>query len=446
MQPEVRLHRAVCPAVVQQLMVIKEEVPTEEQKWSPFVDKKDPEPPHIKEEQEEPWTNQDGQQLQGLEEADIKFTLTPVAVKSEEDEEKLKSSKLHPSEMKENRVDCGGPEPARNSGPDGRLQPGPEEKTEDSSETEESEDDWMETREPQTGLNTRNNKQPLSDMGCKTEKKLFSCSECGKRCIHRGDLNRHMRIHTGEKSFSCSECGKRFTKRGSLNVHFRIHKGEKPFSCSECGKRFSHRGALNKHVRIHTGEKPFCCLECEMFKEMFPESDIAKTFTCGKDKSGYITKFGLAPYFKQQLVDGVNKAGQFVLMFDESLNQSTKNKQLNVHVRYWEDDRVQSSMDGPNVNFKLVELLQKEHAELYGGAQLVLVGSCGFHTLHNAVKAGFTMWHLEKLLRAMHFLFHNVPARREDFTSLTLSSSFPLPFCGHRWVENVPAAERAVEV
>ena len=104
------------------------------------------------------------------------------------------------------------------------------------------------------------------------------------------------------------------------------------------------------------------------------------------------------------------------------------------------------SMDGPNVNFKLVELLQKEHGELYGGAQLVLVGSCGLHTLHNAVKAGFTMWHLEKLLRAMHFLFHNVPARREDFTSLTRSSSFPLPFCGHRWVENVPVAERAVEV
>ncbi|CAB1445549.1 unnamed protein product [Pleuronectes platessa] len=126
---------AMC-GYIQQLMVIKGEVPPEEQQWSPLVDQEDPEPPHIKEEQEEPWTNQDGQQLQGLEEADIKFTLTPVAVKSEEDEEKLKSSKLHPSETKENRADCGGPEPARNSGPDGRLQPGTEDKTEDSSETE----------------------------------------------------------------------------------------------------------------------------------------------------------------------------------------------------------------------------------------------------------------------------------------------------------------------
>ncbi|CAB1429383.1 unnamed protein product [Pleuronectes platessa] len=138
MQPVVRLRRAVSPADVQQLMVNKEEVPPEQQQWSTLVDQEDQEPPNLKEEQEEPWTNQDGQQLQGLEEADIRFTLTPVAVKSEEDEEKLKTSKLHLSETKENRADCGGPEPARNLSPDGRLQPGPEDKTEDSSETEET--------------------------------------------------------------------------------------------------------------------------------------------------------------------------------------------------------------------------------------------------------------------------------------------------------------------
>ncbi|XP_053290640.1 zinc finger protein with KRAB and SCAN domains 8-like [Pleuronectes platessa] len=245
MQPVVRLHRAVCPADVQQLMVNKEEVPPEQQQWSPLVDQEDPEPPHIKEEQEEPWTTQDGQQLQGLEEADVKFT---VAVKSEEDEEKLKSSKIHPSETKDNRADCGGPEPARNSDPDVLLQPGPEDKAEDSSETEVSEDDWIE---------------PLSDMECKTEKKTFSCSECGKRFNHRCSLYLHMRIHTGEKPFICSECGKRFHQRGDLNRHERSHTGEKPFSCSECGERFNQRGSLNRHKRLHTGEKPFRCSECD---------------------------------------------------------------------------------------------------------------------------------------------------------------------------------------
>src|SRR4029434_10434808 len=53
----------------------------------------------------------------------------------------------------------------------------------------------------------------------------------------------------------------------------------------------------------------------ELFKEMFPDSDIAKSFTCDKDKTDYIIRFGLASFFKKRLVDGINKAGPFVLMF-----------------------------------------------------------------------------------------------------------------------------------
>lgn len=102
------------------------------------------------------------------------------------------------------------------------------------------------------------------------------------------------------------------------------------------------------------------------------------------------------------------------------------------------------SMDGPNVNWRFFELLQQEYAEQFGGAQLIVVGSCGLHTVHNAVKCGFTSWNVEKLLRALHTIFLNVPARREDFCNLTKSSTFALPFCGHRWVENLPVVERAI--
>ncbi|XP_075937410.1 uncharacterized protein LOC142938083 [Anarhichas minor] len=118
--PQLRLHRAD----VQQLWVVKEEVPPEQQESSldqedpepphieeeqedpepphieeeqedpepphieeeqedpepPHIEEEqeDPEPPHIKEEQEELLTSQEGEQLQGLEEADVKFSFTPV--------------------------------------------------------------------------------------------------------------------------------------------------------------------------------------------------------------------------------------------------------------------------------------------------------------------------------------------------------------------------------
>ena len=80
------------------------------------------------------------------------------------------------------------------------------------------------------------------------------------------------------------------------------------------------------------------------------------------------------------------------------------------------------------------------------GLQLVCVGSCGLHTLHNSFKCGFTVWQLDKLLRAIHTLFHNTPARREDYITVTKSSVFPLSFCAHRWVENLPVVERALAV
>lgn len=105
-----------------------------------------------------------------------------------------------------------------------------------------------------------------------------------------------------------------------------------------------------------------------------------------------------------------------------------------------------SPWDGPTVNWKFLELMQQEQAEQFGGVQLIVVGSRGLDTLHNACKVGFLVWQLDKVLRVMHTLFHNTPARREDFTALTKTTHFPLPFFGHRWLENLPSVERALEV
>lgn len=265
-------------ADVQQLLVIKEEVPPE---WSPSDDQWSQEPLCIKEEREELCTTQTAEHFKGLEDADtsrLPFTAAPV--KSEDGEEKPNSSELYCHQTSKqiktetDGDDCGGPESARNLDTKSTLQPNEVENDSDSSETELSNDgdewqgplsdfrpgtedsdkDWEASRSPESGVNCH--------VRCDTTKKPFSCSECGKCFLHRQSLHRHMRIHTREKPFCCAVCGEKFSRKTHFKTHMRVHTGEKPFDCGFCGKRFSQKSNFKEHLRVHTGETPFGCDAC----------------------------------------------------------------------------------------------------------------------------------------------------------------------------------------
>jgi hypothetical protein len=77
---------------------------------------------------------------------------------------------------------------------------------------------------------------------------------------------------------------------------------------------------------------------------------------------------------------------------------------------------------------------------------LLNAGSCGLHTLHNAIKGAFAPWKIDSLLHALHSHFYHTPARREDYKKITDSDKFPKKFCGTRWLENEPVAARALEI
>ena len=87
---------------------------------------------------------------------------------------------------------------------------------------------------------------------------------------------------------------------------------------------------------MHCVESHYSFHSCEgivdLFKLMFPGHPVAETFSCGETKCRYLCQFGLAPHFSSLLKSRLNKDSEYVL-FDESMNSKTKNKQLDLHVR-----------------------------------------------------------------------------------------------------------------
>ncbi|MCL4140011.1 UNVERIFIED_CONTAM: hypothetical protein GTU68_022920 [Idotea baltica] len=80
---------------------------------------------------------------------------------------------------------------------------------------------------------------------------------CGRVFKLSGDLNRHLRTHTGEKPYQCPECFKKFTRASTLRCHLRIHTGEKPFPCSRCSYHAVRREHLIQHMwRVHRETLP----------------------------------------------------------------------------------------------------------------------------------------------------------------------------------------------
>ena len=79
--------------------------------------------------------------------------------------------------------------------------------------------------------------------------------------------------------------------------------------------------------------------------------------------------------------------------------------------------------------------------------QLLEVGTCGLHTVHNGFKHGGkdSGWSIDKVLGAMYKIFDQSSSTRRDYETLT-RKIYPLQFFSYCWAENQIVAERAVDV
>ena len=166
----------------------------------------------------------------------------------------------------------------------------------------------------------------------------------------------------------------------------------------------------------------------DLFAKMFPDSEIAKKFTCSPTKCSYFACFGLGPYYEELLLNKLNEVPIYSVSFDESFNKITKKEQMDLTIRFWDADQqkivnrylgskflghttsndlilafnegtallkkekiIQIGMDGPNSNLKFLKDLNFDRKENHEGLPtLINIGTCGLHVVHGAFRHGFT--------------------------------------------------------
>ena len=247
-----------------------------------------------------------------------------------------------------------------------------------------------------------------------------------------------------------------------------------------------------RSVYLHLSQN--CCNGLnQTFPLMFPDSEIAKKYQMGPDKLAYIVSYGIAPYFKDILMNQLKQSTvKFTSFFDEAFNDVIHKGQFDVQASFFDNTKnevsvrylgsaflghsrgvdlleafndvhkglniskqlIQVSMDGPNVNWVLLDGIKQIKKNDPSSPEIQEMGSCGLHVIHGAYKAGQEAvgWQIQQFLKCCYSLFKTSPARRADYLYANeveeggSSQMFPLKFCGHRWFENGQVLDRIVQI
>ncbi|KAJ8252756.1 hypothetical protein GJAV_G00205220 [Gymnothorax javanicus] len=135
--------------------------------------------------------------------------------------------------------------------------------------------------------------QTVPDMGTRRtnagDERPFHCSLCSVSFTQKGNLLRHMKLHSGEKPFKCPFCSYACRRRDALAGHLRTHSVGKPHKCNLCGRSYKQRASLEEHKeRCHSymqriNSDPNCGqLQDGSLREQQPLMDAVSIASCDR--------------------------------------------------------------------------------------------------------------------------------------------------------------------
>lgn len=344
--------------------------------------------------------------------------------------------------------------------------------------------------ERKESLQKEKNKEPQPTSTCKQKQK-----ECQQNLSSNGteqnqsesqpnDIEPQLKETESQPNKSESQPNDTESQPNSFVVSGATPKGKIPVAYTHTDA--AHRAEILWVARrIMTGNsKRSLTGSGDLFRKMFPDSEIARAFRMEKDKAQYIAAYGLGQHYKDEVCRLTKEASDIVILFDEALNSVVQKSQMDVYIQYFDgkknqvdahylsstfltkarasdiqraltqivDDTmkqklIQIQMDGPNVNFACLRTLEQSLRE----KQLLDLGSCGLHTINGALQFGFDSkdspdWDISNFLKSIYYLLHDTPARRGEYVAVVGNEKFPMKYCPTRWTENVPVADRALEL
>ncbi len=222
----------------------------------------------------------------------------------------------------------------------------------------------------------------------------------------------------------------------------------------------------------------------KLFKQMFPDSEIAKKFACGRTKCTAILKEALAPYYHAKAIH--NMSSPFSILIDESNNKVDKSciilvrfvdEQLgNVKTRFLDMpvvnigtarnifNAVKESLQKFNLDFSNAMAFMSDTANVMKGARsgvqklikdenpiLYDVG-CICHLADLCIKAGMKtlLIDIDQLFIDIYYYFSHSSKRQQQFTDVWHSfyESEPkviLKHCPTRWLSLLRCIGRYLE-